>query len=139
MYYTSLTIAVASGILYHVTQKSISHKVNPLISLMVTYGVALLITLIFYMFDRGGIEITAEIKRLNWASFVLGFAIVGLEIGILMAYRTGWDIGNLSLINNVLIAVILLPVGLLLFKEQTSLKTWVGMGVSLAGLILMKI
>jgi len=138
MYYISLVIAVASGIFYHITQKSISHKVNPLISLMVTYVVALIVTLAIYVLDKDKLSFASEMNNLNWASFALGFAIVGLEFGILLAYRSGWDIGKLSLFNNILVAMILIPIGLMIFKEHASLKTIAGILVSLTGLFIIK-
>jgi len=139
MYYLSLLIAVTSGILYHITQKSIDHEVNPLISLMITYVVALAVTLIIYQFDNNKINFISEFKNLNWASFALGFAIVGLELGILLAYRAGWDIGKLSLFNNLLVAMILIPVGIAIFKEHATVKTMLGIFISLTGLFIIKL
>lgn len=139
MYYLSLIIAVVSGILYHVTQKSIGHEVNPLVSLMATYAVALVFTFIFYRFDHDFSVIVKEVRQLNWASYLLGIIIVGLELGILMAYRNGWDIGKLSLINNIAIAFVLIPIGMIFFSEQMTVKTIIGMVVTVAGLVLIKI
>ena len=139
MYYASLIIAASSGMLYHITQKSIDSKVNPLISLLVSYIVALVLTLIMYFFRRDSIILVDELKHINWASYSLGFAIVGMEIAILMAYRTGWNVGNFSIINNILIAAVLLPIGFFLFKENISIKTVLGLFVSLAGIVIMKI
>lgn len=138
MYYISLLIAVASGIMYHITQKSIDHDVNPLISLMVTYAVALGVTLIIYQVDKDKVSLVSEFQNLNWASFALGIAIVGLELGILLAYRNGWDISKLGLFNNILVSLILLPIGFAFFREHASLKTMLGIGVSLAGLYIIK-
>jgi len=138
MYYLSLLIAVASGIMYHITQKSINHEVNPLISLLITYAVAFGVTLVIYQFDGNKPSMTTEFQNLNWASFALGIAIVGLELGILLAYRSGWDISKLSLFNNLLVALILIPVGLAVFKEHANLKTFVGILVSLTGLYIIK-
>lgn len=138
MYYLSLIIAVASGIMYHITQKSINHEVNPLISLLITYAVAFGVTLVIYQMDNGKSSLVAEMQNLNWASFALGIAIVGLELGILLAYRSGWDIGKLSLFNNLLVALILIPVGIAVFKEHANIKTFVGIMVSLSGLYIIK-
>ncbi len=138
MYYISLVIAVTSGIFYHITQKSISDEVNPIISLIVTYIVALAVTLVIYYFDKERASFVSEMTNLNWASFALGVAIVGLELGILLAYRAGWDIGKLGLFNNILVAMILIPIGLAFFKEHANLKTIIGILVSLSGLVIIK-
>jgi len=35
----------------------------------------------------------AEVRQLNWASYLLAFSIVGLEVGFLLVYRSGWNLG----------------------------------------------
>ncbi|MBN2259921.1 MAG: EamA family transporter [Clostridiales bacterium] len=139
MYYTSIIIAITSGVFYHIIQKSITSKANPLISLVVTYTIALVLSLLLYAFDQSRINLLEDLKAINWASYVLGIAIVGLEFGILLAYRNGWDVGKLSIINNIIIAAVLVPIGLIMFKEQFSVKAILGISVSLLGLLIMKL
>ena len=94
MYYLSITIAILASAVYHFSQKATPRGVNPPISLMVTYGIALVLTalLLYVMPAKGGLW--AEIRRLNWASYLLAIAIVGLEVGFLLVYRGGWNIGT---------------------------------------------
>jgi len=40
---------------------------------------------------------------LNWTSFALAFAIAGVEIGFLLAYRAGWNISLGAIASNVAI------------------------------------
>jgi hypothetical protein len=40
------------------------------------------------------------LKQLNWASFALAFALVGLKVSFLLAYRAGWNIGTAAIVVN---------------------------------------
>ena len=75
-------------------------------------------------------------RHLNWTSYVLGFAIVGLEVGYLMAYRAGWNISVGSLVANIILAIILIPVGIIIYKEGFELNKVIGALLCIAGLIL---
>ena len=76
-------------------------------------------------------------KELNWATFALGFGIVGLELGFLLAYRAGWNLSLGALYSNVMVTVLLLPIGVLVFKETLTGRHWVGLALALSGLMLL--
>ena len=81
MYYMSMLIVILSNILYHISQKSISKTLNPMISMIVTYSTALIITsMLLLILPVEKSSIATEIKSINWASVLLGLAAVGLEI-----------------------------------------------------------
>jgi drug/metabolite transporter (DMT)-like permease len=125
--------------LYHIFQKAISPDVNPVVSLLVTYLAAFLLTiLLFLVFPlKGGV--VESFQRVNWASLALAFAIIGFEIGFLLAYRSGWDVGLAGVATNVVAATLLLPTDLLLFKEQPSLVNILGVGVCIPGLVMVNL
>jgi len=72
----------------------------------------------------------------DWSSIGLAFAIVGLELGYILAYRSQWNISLGPLVANVAVAVLLLPVGLILFREKLSPLNALGVGVCLVGLMM---
>lgn len=139
MYYLSLIIAAFSGMLYHLCQKSIDSKADPIISILITYAVAFGLSLLLYLFQRDRAPLTLSIGNLNWASYLLGISIVGIELGMLLAYRAGWDLGRLSLVHTLILALILIPAGMVLFRETHTLRTYIGIGISIAGLLIMKL
>ena len=49
-------------------------------------------------------------RQLNWASVLLAVSIVGLEVGFLLVYRSGWNIGLAAVLANVAASLILVPV-----------------------------
>lgn len=122
--------------MYNLSQKSTPEKVNPFLTLLVTYLTAAILTIIaslFYKTDRGFFE---SIKDLNWTSIALGISIVGLELGYLLAYRAGWNISVGSLVANIILAIILIPIGILFFKEGFGLNKIIGVAFCIFGLVL---
>jgi uncharacterized membrane protein len=122
--------------MYHICQKSTPEQVNPFAALLVTYATATAITavtLFFYKPENGLIE---SIKQLNWTSIVLGISIVGLELGYLLAYRAGWNISVGSLVASILLALVLIPIGIMLYHEKFELTKVIGSVFCIVGLIL---
>ncbi|MGH9368371.1 MAG: EamA family transporter [Thermoanaerobaculia bacterium] len=132
----AVALAVASNVLYHVSQKSIPGDAHPLASLTVTYLVALVVTLLLWpLFPSEGPALRS-LGRLNWASYTVGVAIVGVEAGILLAYRGGLRVSVGSTTVNVAVALLLIPVGILFFRERLSFADAAGVVLCLAGLVL---
>jgi drug/metabolite transporter (DMT)-like permease len=136
MMYLSFGIAIASSVLYHIFQKAITPEANPVISLLVTYFVAFGLTLFLLLVFPLKSDIITSFRQLNWASIVLAVAIVGLEMGFLLAYRAGWDIGLAGVATNVAAAVLLVPAGLLVFQEKPTLVNLLGVAVCIIGLVM---
>ncbi len=139
MYYISVLLAASAGVLYHVSQKSIPENASPAVSMMLTFATALLGTIIWYQFDGSNKGWLSQVKETNWASISLGMSLIGLELGILLAYRAGWKVSNFSVVNMTLLALFLLPVGLLLFKETINVRTITGLVIALTGIAIMKL
>jgi drug/metabolite transporter (DMT)-like permease len=132
----AIGLTIISNVLYHIFQKMTPASVHPMLSLVVTYftaGVICLMLLPFFTFDAGLLE---SLRRINWVSIALGFAIFGLELGFLLAYRSQWDLSVAGLISNTAVAVLLLPIGLLFFREKLTPLNILGVAVCVLGLIL---
>lgn len=118
LYYLSVALTVIANVLYHVFMKVTPATVNPLLSLMVTYLVAATATALIYLLHPDKTPLIAGLKELNWASFALGFAIIGLEIGFILAYRAGWNISLAGLVSSTMVSVLLIPVACLFLKKH---------------------
>lgn len=136
MFYLSFVIAIVSSVLYHVFQKGISPTANPVVSVLVTYLVAILLSLTLFYFYPLRSSPLAALRELNWASLALALAITGLEIGFLLAYRAGWDLSLAGIATNAAAAAVLLPLGLLLFRERPSALNIAGVLVCILGLLM---
>ncbi len=133
IFYLPLLLTVGATTLYHISQKSVSAQVNPMLSVTVNYITALVVSLLILPFYPGT-SLRASWRDLNWASVAVGVAIVGIELGFVVAYRAGWRISVASLIANVATALLLLVVGLVFFREHLSARNAVGIGLCVAGL-----
>ncbi len=133
----ALSLAVASNVLYHLSQKSVPGGLHPLLSLTVTYVAALAVTLLLWPFYPGGAPSLRSLSGVNWASFAVGVAIVGVEIGVLLAYRAGLKISLGATLINVAVAVVLIPIGLLFFRETLTPANVAGLALCVAGLWLL--
>ena len=137
LFYFSITLAICSSALYHFTAKSTPSNVNFTVSLLVTYAVAFIVTLLTFYFFPIQNGITAELKQLNWASIGLAIAIVGIEFGFLLVYRSGWNLGLAAVLVNVVASLILVPVAIFFFKDKISWVNIVGILVCLVGLVML--
>lgn len=135
-YVFPIVLVVASNIIYNICQKVTPQKVNPFAALFVTYLVATVLTALIFPFFKTDKNLIQSIKELNWASIALGVVIVGLEFGYLIAYRAGWKISLASLVANIALAVVLIPIGVLFFKEGFGLSKVLGAAFCIIGLIL---
>lgn len=136
LFYFSITLAIASSALYHFVAKSTPANVNFTVSLLVTYAVAFVITLfIFFAFPTK--DVLAELKQLNWASIALAIAVVGIEFGFLLVYRSGWNLGIAAVLVNVVASLILVPVAIFVFEDKISWINIAGIFVCLVGLVML--
>lgn len=137
LFYFSIVLAILSSALYHFAAKSTPSDVSFPVSLSVTYLAAFGIVLISAVFLPPKTGLLAELQRLNWASFVLAAAIVGIEFGFLLVYRSGWNLGIAAVLVNVAASLILVPVAIFVFKDALNWVNIAGILVCLAGLIML--
>lgn len=137
LFYFSITLAILSSALYHFSAKSVPANSNFAISLVVTYAVAIGITLVAALLFPAPNGFAFELKKLNWASFLLAIAIVGIEFGFLLVYRSGWHLGIVAVLTNVMASLILVPVAIFVFKDRLSWVNIAGILVCLAGLVML--
>lgn len=137
LFYFSIILAILASALYHFVAKSTPADVNFTVSLMVTYAIAFMVTLMTSFFFPVQDGIVAEMKKLNWASVGLAIAIVGIEFGFLLTYRAGWSVGIAAVLVNVVASLILVPVAIWIFKDKISWVNVLGIFVCLAGLMML--
>ena len=133
-YIWPLALVILSNTLYQICAKSVPGGIDPLASLTVTYSVGALFSLILYFILNKESNLINEYKHLNWAPFLLGLVIVGLEVGFIYAYKAGWEVSTAQVVQGAVLAVILIFVGRMLYKETITWNKIVGVVVCLAGL-----
>lgn len=131
-----IMLVVLSNVMYNIVAKSTPAQVNPFLSLCITYIAAAVLTLILFFSTCGHVGIAKSLKELNWTSYLLSFAIVGLEVGYIYLYRAGWNVSTGSLVANIALAAILVIVGILFYKETLGVKQIAGIVLCMSGLLL---
>ena len=77
-----------------------------------------------------------EIKKANWTAPVLGACLVCLEVSTILLFRVGWELSVGLLLAYVLLAVVLVILGRVVYKEKLTTKRIIGIVISLAGVVL---
>ncbi|MBQ3390554.1 MAG: hypothetical protein IJG57_05750 [Firmicutes bacterium] len=131
-----LLLIVGANCLYNICAKSIPPETNAFGSLTITYLVGAIVSAVIFVASVKPAGVITEITKVNWAAFVLGLTIIGLEAGYVFLYRAGWKVSNGALTANICLAIALLVIGALLYKEVISVKQMAGIVVCGVGLFL---
>lgn len=127
-------LVVLSNVVYQICAKSVPSGLNPFAALTVTYLVGALASAILFFVLGKHTNPIKELSHMNWVPFVLGLVVVGLEVGFIYAYKSGWTVSTAALVQGVALAIILIFVGFLLYKESLTWNKLVGIGICLVGL-----
>ena len=131
-----IALIVFSNVFYNICSKQTPEGIHPLAALTVTYLVSAIGSgILFYILTPGG-RLLGEYKSLNWTTFVLGLAVIGLEAGSMYMYKAGWNINAGHLVHSTILAVLLVFVGYWLYHETISAQKVAGIILCLAGLYL---
>ena len=129
-----VALIVLSNVFYQICTKEIPGSMNPFAYLTITYLVGAICSVVLFFVTGNGGSLLGEYQKTNWAPFVLGLVIVGLEGGYLYAYRAGWQVNTLPLVANILLAIVLVFVGWFLYKESFSVDKAIGLVLCAVGL-----
>ena len=137
-YLWPIGLVIISNVMYQVCAKEVPAEMNAFASLTVTYAVAAVSSLIFFFLLGGsssGTGLIGEYSKINWAPFVLGVVIVGLEVGWIFAYKAGWEVSTGFIVQSAVLAILLLVVGFCLYHEALTWNKVVGVVICLIGLV----
>ena len=134
MQFTWLALAIACTVGYHLVLKLTPAGVNPLLSLLVTYALVTALFGVILLVTPGGFEWKQEVRQINWTALALAVVIVGLDLGFLFLYRSGFEVSLGALVTQTAAAMLLVGIGVLVFREKLDLSHGVGIVLCLAGL-----
>ena len=134
-YIWPIALVIAANVVYQICAKSVPNEINPFASLIVTYLVGAGASTVLYFALGSGGNLVKEFGKLNWAPFVLGIVIVGLEAGWLYAYKAGWQVSKGFIVQSAFLAIVLLIVGFALYHEALTWNKLVGVAICLVGLV----
>jgi len=135
-FYFPFVLTVGGMVLYHLSQKSVPPAMNPFLVTILAYIVGIALCAVCAMVYPGRKNLLESLKLSNWAVFTLGAAAALIELGFLLAYRAGWKISMAAVATNAAAAIALVPIGVLAFKDQLSVRNILGLILCLSGLVL---
>ena len=135
-FYLPFVLTVGGMLFYHISQKSIPKDMNPFLVTILAYVVGIVFCAICALAYPSRRTIAASLKESNWAVLTLGLGAASIELGFLLAYRAGWRISVAAVATNVAVTVMLVPIGIIIFKEHLSPRNIVGLIFCILGLAL---
>lgn len=141
-YLWPIGLVILSNVMYQICAKEVPSEINAFASLTVTYAVAAIASLVFFFVLGGnseGTSLLGEYGKLNWAPFVLGVVIIGLEVGWIFAYKAGWEVSTGFIIQSAVLAIMLLAVGFFLYHEALTWNKLIGVVICLIGLVFLNL
>jgi len=136
-FYLAFALTVIGMLLYHLSQKAVPKETNPFFVIAIAYVVGIALCVAFAFTYPGKKSLIETFKASNWAVFTLGAAAALIELGFLLAYRTGWRISIAAVATNAAAAVVLIPVGLFVYKDHLSWQNVIGLIFCVVGLALL--
>lgn len=133
-YIWPIVLVLCSNTIYQICSKGIPDNVSPFAALTITYVVGAILSMVMHFVTHPSSNIITEFTKMNWAPYVLGISIVGLEVGWIYAYKAGWQVNTGFIVQSAFLAVILIFVGFLLYQESITWNKIVGIGICLVGL-----
>ncbi len=129
-----LAIAIVSTVGYHLVLKVTPSAVNPFLSLAVSYAFVTAAFVAIYAALPGSTSLRESVQVLNWTAIGLAVAIVFLDLGFLMLYRSGYHVSLGQLVTQSAAALLLLLLGVAFFRDKLSLANVAGILLCVVGL-----
>lgn len=135
-FYLPLCLAVGGMLFYHLGQRAIPKEINPFYAVIVAYAAGIIVLAVCALSFPGDKSFVSSLRISNWAVFVMGVAAACIEVGFLLAYRSGWRISIAAVTTNVAVTLLLVPIGVVIFKDHLSLRNVIGLIFCVLGLVL---
>lgn len=134
MQLTWLVLAIVATAAYHVVLKLTPATVNPLVSLAVTYALVTALFTAAAWLAPDGAPLRESLRQVNWTALALAGTIVGLDLGFLLLYRSGFEVSLGQIVTQAAAAMLLIVAGMALFRERLSPSNVAGIALCIAGL-----
>ncbi|HCT91198.1 MAG TPA: hypothetical protein DF613_07450, partial [Lachnospiraceae bacterium] len=125
-YIWPIALIVFSNIVYQICAKSVPKDMNTMASMVITYlvGAVCSAVMFFALFRKQ--NLITELRKINFATVMLGVSVVGLEVGFIYAYKAGWSVSTASTVQSVFLAAALIGVGAILYHEAITPSKVIG-------------
>ncbi len=133
----TIGLAIIGQVLYHLSQRSVPRDASPLLVLAIAYLAACILCLASAPATSTPISLNGLRSAAGWSTWALALSIVAIEIGYLLAYRSGWPIGIAFAVAGSATTVVLAIIGMTAFGDLISTRRLIGLGFACVSLWLM--
>ena len=133
-YIWPIVLIVISNIAYQICAKSVPKDMNTMASMAITYLVGAVCSVIMFFALSRNQNLLTELRKVNFATVMLGVSVVGLEVGFIYAYKAGWPVSTASTVQSVFLAAALIVVGAVLYHEVITPSKVIGAVLCMAGI-----
>ncbi|MBQ2677541.1 MAG: EamA family transporter [Firmicutes bacterium] len=135
-FFLPVLVIVVSNVFYDISAKLFPSDLNAQFGLMVVYTVGVVTSAVmFFITTKGKVSLRAELRKGNWLFIAYALCSMGIDFGYILLFRADWNVSIGSLVCNILLAVSLLLIGVLFYKEKLGKTHFAGMFLCIAGLI----
>ncbi|MEZ4376689.1 MAG: hypothetical protein R3B35_00230 [Gemmatimonadales bacterium] len=134
MAWLAILLVIAGNVIYHLGQRAIPRDADPVVATLGAYVVAIVVTLVTVPFLAAEGAVRGGWRALNASTLAVGAGIVAIELGFLLAYRAGWRLSTASITANATVALVLVGVGAVVYREALTPGRLTGIGLCVVGL-----
>ncbi|MCL1982652.1 MAG: EamA family transporter [Clostridiales bacterium] len=138
-YYFPIAFIVLSNVLYDISAKSFPEDINAIAGMSIYYLLAAVVSVALFFATSENKNLLKELKKVNRATYSLALGCTGLDLGYVLAFRAGWEVSFASLVCNILIAMSLIFVGVVFYRETINRKHVAGILLCFAGFALITV
>lgn len=124
-------LTVLSSAMYHFMLKQTSAKGSPMLVLFWSYALAAIACLVMMMLKSEKIEVFSVFKDKPWIPMILAATLVGIEFGYILSYKSGGNVGQVSMITQMVSLVVMFAIGYIVMKEPLTFKKGFGIASAL--------
>jgi hypothetical protein len=111
VFYISASVAIIGAVGYQYFVKRVPGSINPIVSVLATYIAVLALSVILLPFFPADGGLLHHVRQLSWIQLALAVSVIMIELGFLMMYRYGWNLGTGNLVTGVVVNVLLVGFG----------------------------
>ena len=132
-----IALLVVAHTIYQISAKSVPDAMDPYAAVFFNYVVAAALAFCLWMVMGQDRSLTTQLSKMNWAPVTMAMAITAVEVASVFMYKVGWNISIGSTVANILTAIALAGVGVLIYKDVMTVNQLIGIGLCIAGLVVM--
>lgn len=130
----ALALAIAGTVAYHLVTKLMPAGTHPVAILLAAYVCGSLVCVGVLLAVPAESGFRGHFVAINWTAPALAAAVVVIDLGFILLYRSGFPVSIGALVTQVAAALALLALGILFFKDRLTATNLAGIALCMLGL-----